>query len=98
MCWALNHQNIIEIAQGHISLSHPQSLSLIHFASCELQHTNTWEILVHKVMLIIKHQNHLAKWVGVHFPYNLPLLLIDDNTTKSSKYNKYFDENMQSTC
>jgi hypothetical protein len=21
MCWALNHQNIIEIAQGHISLS-----------------------------------------------------------------------------
>jgi hypothetical protein len=24
-------------------------------------------------MLIIKHQNHLAKWVRVHFPYNLPL-------------------------
>jgi hypothetical protein len=23
MCWALNHQNIIEIAQGHISLSLP---------------------------------------------------------------------------
>jgi hypothetical protein len=23
MCWALNHQNIIEIAQGHISLSVP---------------------------------------------------------------------------
>jgi selenophosphate synthase len=21
MCWALNHQNIIEMAQGHISLS-----------------------------------------------------------------------------
>jgi hypothetical protein len=21
MCWALNHQNILEIAQGHISLS-----------------------------------------------------------------------------
>jgi hypothetical protein len=20
-------------------------------------------------MLIIKHQNHLGKWVGVHFPY-----------------------------
>jgi hypothetical protein len=20
-------------------------------------------------MLIIKHQNHLAKWPGVHFPY-----------------------------
>jgi hypothetical protein len=50
-------------------VSHPKSLSLIHFASCELQHTNTWEILVHKVMFIIKHQNHLAKWAGVHFPY-----------------------------
>jgi hypothetical protein len=21
------------------------------------------------VMLIIKHQNHLAKWLEVHFPY-----------------------------
>jgi hypothetical protein len=45
-------------------------------------------------MLIIKHQNRLAKWFGVLFPYNLPLLLIDDNTTKASKYNKHFDENM----
>jgi hypothetical protein len=25
---------------------HPQSLSPIHFASWDLQHTNTWEILV----------------------------------------------------
>jgi hypothetical protein len=23
---------------------HPQSLGAIHFVSCELQHTNTWEI------------------------------------------------------
>jgi hypothetical protein len=49
-------------------------------------------------MLIIKRQNHLAKWPGVHFPYNLPLLVIDDNTTKASKSNKHFDENMKSTC
>jgi uncharacterized protein involved in tolerance to divalent cations len=49
-------------------------------------------------MLIIKHHNHLVKWVEVHFPYNLPLLVIDDNTTKESKYNKWFDENMQSSC
>jgi hypothetical protein len=34
----------------------------------------------------------------VHFPHNLPLLVIDENTTKASKYNKYFDENMQFTC
>jgi hypothetical protein len=23
------------------------------------------------VMLIIKRQNHLVKWAGIHFPYNL---------------------------
>jgi hypothetical protein len=34
----------------------------------------------------------------VHFPYNLPLLAIDNNTTKASKYNKHLNENMQSTC
>jgi hypothetical protein len=56
---------------------HPQSLSPIHITSCELQSTNTWETLVHKVMLIIKHQNHLAKWPGVHF-----LTGINDNTYK----------------
>jgi hypothetical protein len=49
-------------------------------------------------MLIIKHQNQLVKWAKVHFPYDLPLLVIDDNTNKASKYNKHFDENMQSTC
>jgi hypothetical protein len=33
-------------------------------------------------------------------PFSLqpPLLVIDDNTTKASKYNKNFEENMQSTC
>jgi hypothetical protein len=31
MCWALNHQNIIEIAQGHISLS--ISLFLVIYAN-----------------------------------------------------------------
>jgi hypothetical protein len=25
MCWALDHQNILEMAQGHISLSAPES-------------------------------------------------------------------------
>jgi hypothetical protein len=49
-------------------------------------------------MLIMKQQNHLAKWIEVHFPYNLLLLVIDDNTTKASKYMKYKNEIMQSTC
>jgi hypothetical protein len=49
-------------------------------------------------MLIMKHQNQLAKWPGIDFPYNLPIF--DDwwQHNKTSKYNKYFDENMQSTC
>jgi hypothetical protein len=29
MCWALNHQNIIEIAQGHISLSTTRQVHLL---------------------------------------------------------------------
>jgi hypothetical protein len=35
-------------------------------------------------MLIIKHQNQLVKWTEVHFPYNLRLLVTDDNTTKQA--------------
>jgi hypothetical protein len=38
------------------------------------------------IMLITKHQNHLVKWAEVHFPYNISLLVIDDNTTKINKY------------
>jgi hypothetical protein len=49
-------------------------------------------------MLIIKHQNLLIQMARGPFPYNLPLLVIDDNTTKESKYNKHLNENMQSTC
>jgi hypothetical protein len=29
MCWALNHQNTLEMAQGHISLSGPYTV-LVH--------------------------------------------------------------------
>jgi hypothetical protein len=35
MCWALNHQNIMEIAQRHISLSEGQ-LYLVDFNRAEL--------------------------------------------------------------
>jgi transposase InsO family protein len=38
MCWAFSHQNIIEIAQGHISLleRHLAPLELIHSDLCEM--------------------------------------------------------------
>jgi hypothetical protein len=35
------------------------------------------------------HQNHLVKWVGVHFLTISPVFVIDDNATKASKYMKY---------
>jgi hypothetical protein len=40
-------------------------------------------------MLIIKHQNHLSQMVQGPFSLQSPLLVIDDNTTKASKYNKH---------
>jgi hypothetical protein len=36
MCWALNHQNILEMAQGHISLSRIPFLSDVCLALCLL--------------------------------------------------------------
>jgi hypothetical protein len=39
MCWALNHQNILEMAQGHISLSLPL---LLYIAAHPAQSTQPW--------------------------------------------------------
>jgi hypothetical protein len=39
MCWTLNHQNILEMAQGHISLS------LIYPLSLRLQVQIRWDKL-----------------------------------------------------
>jgi hypothetical protein len=51
---------------------HPQSISPILFYIIWTTITNTWRTLVHKVIMIVKHQNHLAKWARVHFLYSLP--------------------------
>jgi hypothetical protein len=45
MCWALNHQNILEMAQGHTSLSalHPGSIFLTPwFGQCLLHFVVTF--------------------------------------------------------
>jgi hypothetical protein len=36
MCWSLNHQNIIEMAQGHISLSEGPKVGVRSDAACML--------------------------------------------------------------
>jgi hypothetical protein len=51
----------------------PNSLVQVDLASCELQ-TQTLEILlVHGLCCSSNTKTQLAKWPGVHFPYNLPL-------------------------
>jgi hypothetical protein len=60
--------------------------------------TNTSKHISIQVMLTIKHQNHLDKWTKSIFLTIFQFFVIDDNTTKASKYNKHFDENIQSTC
>jgi hypothetical protein len=42
MCWTLNHQNIIEIAQGHISLS--ISPFLVIYANTSKSNQNKYNI------------------------------------------------------
>jgi hypothetical protein len=48
---------------------HPQRLSPILFASCELQIQSLANTLVHRLCWSSNTKITLAKWVGVHFPY-----------------------------
>jgi hypothetical protein len=79
-------RSYIDLLMSMLEVLHSQSHSLIHFESYELQNAKTCKCISSWVLLIIKHQNHIVKWVEVHFHYNLPLLVIGDNTTKASKY------------
>jgi hypothetical protein len=65
LCWFLWASFVIEswtfmhLFMSSFDVLHPDFLSPILFASCELQLSNA--------------KTQLAKWSGVHFPYNLPL-------------------------
>jgi hypothetical protein len=52
---------------------HPHCLGPILFASCELQTQTLENLLVHGLCCSSNTKTQLAKWPGVHFPYNLPL-------------------------
>ena len=67
--FVLEYWTPMHLFMSSFEVLHPQCLSPILFASYELLKQTLANILVHKVMLIIKHQNHLAKWPGFHFPY-----------------------------
>jgi hypothetical protein len=61
------------------------SLVQVNLASCELQTQTLENLLVHGLCRPSNTKTQLAKWPRVHFPYNLPFLVIDDNTSKASK-------------
>jgi hypothetical protein len=50
---------------------HPHCLSPILTASCGLQLQTLANILVHRLCQSSNTKTYLAKWPGVHFPYNL---------------------------
>jgi hypothetical protein len=50
MCWALNHQNIIEIAQGHISLS--ISPFLVIYANTSKSNQNKFNVNANEDQII----------------------------------------------
>jgi hypothetical protein len=49
------------------------SLVQVDLASCELQTQTLENLLVHGLCWSSNTKTQLAKWPGVHFPYNLPL-------------------------
>jgi hypothetical protein len=49
------------------------SLVQVHLASCELQTQTLENLLVHGLCCSSNTKTQLAKWLGVHFPYNLHL-------------------------
>ena len=49
---------------------HPHCLGPILFASCELQTQTLENLLVHGLCCSSNTKTQLAKWPGVHFPYN----------------------------
>jgi hypothetical protein len=54
MCWTLNHQNIIEIAQGHISLS--ISPFLVIYANTSKSNQNKYNINANEDQIIFAQE------------------------------------------
>jgi hypothetical protein len=90
MCWALNHQNIIEIAQGHISLSDPfrdiceqwlsNFLSTVIYAivSTTLKHWFCFMFNISRILLsIVDLLNHTFVIDSVDYNFSVPAFVLD---------------------
>jgi hypothetical protein len=79
LCWFLRASFVLESwTSMHLFMSsfevlHPHCLGPILIASCELQTQTLESLLVHGLRCSSNTKTQLAKWPGVHFPYNLPL-------------------------
>jgi hypothetical protein len=62
MCWALNHQNIIEIAQGHISLSISAFLGI--YANTSKSNKNKCNIDANKDQIVFD-----SNWAYLHHSF-----------------------------
>jgi hypothetical protein len=67
MCWALNHQNIIEIAQGHISLSFSPFLVIYANTSKSNQQKCNINVIENKIIFaqILTYLDHSLPPLGL---------------------------------
>ena len=71
--FVLEYWTPMHLFMSSFEVLHPHCLGPILFASCELQTQTLENLLVHGLCCSSNTKTQLAKWPGVHFPYNLPL-------------------------
>jgi hypothetical protein len=76
MCWALNHQNILEIAQGHISLSiSPFLVIYANTSKCNAKHATSIQIEAQIVFnLNLAYLDHSLPPLGLFLQINIIFL------------------------
>ena len=63
MCWALNHQNILEMAQGHISLSYGYGMGIFKGARAV---SRVPRLMSHPVLEGKANVNHVRARIRTH--------------------------------
>jgi hypothetical protein len=71
--FVLEYWTPMHLFMSSFEVLHPHCLGPILFATCELQTQTLEDLLVHGLCCSSNTKTQLAKWPGVHFPYNLPL-------------------------
>jgi hypothetical protein len=87
MCWALNHQNIIEIAQGHISLSISPFLVIYANTSKSNQQKCNINAIENKIVFaqILIYLDHSLPPLGLFLQIKFIFLSLSENTCLGTK-------------